>query len=169
AADHCWNQSEWYKYIRVIDDTPPTVIANRDINVSLTSETVWVPASRWQSGLDEGSWDNCAIDLKLARRSDWLACIDICPEADEHESHDNWTDILEDLGFDRGDLVQAAAGVSVGADRVNSNYNLDDLAVLLSGDEIEEYFFHQIVWLWEDGQACGRKVVHGWLFALAAY
>ncbi len=165
AADHCWNQSEWYKYIRVIDDIPPTVIANRDINVSLTSETVWVGAETF----DEGSWDNCALDLKLARRSDWLACIDICPEADEHESHDNWIDILEDLGFDRGDVAQAATGVSVGAMSVNANYNPDDLAVMLSGDKVEEYFFHQIVWLWEDGQASGRKVVHGWLFALAAY
>ena len=39
-----------------------------------------------------------------------------------------------------------------------------------SGDgEIEAYYFNQIIWLWEDGQQCGRKVVHGWIYALAAY
>src|SRR5690606_26649868 len=34
AADNCWNQSEWYKYIRVIDDIPPTVVVDREVNVS---------------------------------------------------------------------------------------------------------------------------------------
>src|SRR5690606_8344377 len=134
AADQCWNQSEWNKYIRVIDDTPPTAIANRDINVGLTSEMEWVESETF----NEGSWDNCAIDLKLARRSDWLACIAVCPESDDHDKHDNWTDILEDLGFSRDDVEKAVAGIPVGALQTNSNYNPDDLAVLLSGAEVEE-------------------------------
>src|SRR5690606_29774721 len=88
AADHCWNQSEWYKYIEVVDDTPPTVIADRGVNVTLNGKTEWVPAETF----DEGSWDNCSVDLLLTRRSDWLECVDVCgapgPHANEAGQYD---------------------------------------------------------------------------------
>src|SRR5690606_5643163 len=74
AADECWNQSEWSKYINIIDDTPPTVVTDRAVNVPLNSKIAWVHAETF----DEGSWDNCAIELMLARRSDWIDCIDVC-------------------------------------------------------------------------------------------
>ncbi|MBY5960289.1 FG-GAP repeat protein, partial [Membranicola marinus] len=64
AADNCWNQSTWSKFIRVTDDVPPTVVVDRNLNVTLADKIAWVPAVNW----DEGSWDNCAIDLRLGRR-----------------------------------------------------------------------------------------------------
>src|SRR5690606_39064937 len=95
AADHCWNQSEWYKYIRIIDDVPPTVVVDRAVNLSLGSETEWVEAATF----DEGSWDNCALDLMLARRSDWTSLIELC--SDVSAPYDNWVDLLDDLGISR--------------------------------------------------------------------
>src|SRR5690606_9754074 len=41
--------------------------------------------------------------------------------------------------------------------------------VFLNEGEVEQYYFNQIVWLLEDDERCGPKVVHGWIFALAAY
>src|SRR5690606_5020722 len=164
AADNCWNQSEWYKWISIVDDTPPTVVTDRAVNVTLNSKTEWVYAETF----DEGSWDNCAIDLKLARRSDWINCIDICEELGPEAPYTNWADILNDLGYDPADAAAAANG-SVAGPGVDSRFNINDLKVFLNNGEIEEYFYNQIVWLWEDGQNCGRKTVHGWLFAIAAY
>ena len=127
------------------------------------SETEWVNASTF----DEGSWDNCALDLMLARRSDWTSLIDLCTDAEA--PYDNWVDLLEDLGISRGHAMQAVNGYPVGIATVEGGFRIDDLGLLLDEGEIESYYFHQLVWLWEDGEYCGRKMVHGWLFALAAY
>src|SRR5690606_9688741 len=162
AADNCWNQSEWYKYIQIIDDVPPTVVVDREVNVTLNSKTEWVHAETF----DEGSWDNCAIELMLARRSDWLtdtACVDLC--ADVTEPYDNWVDLLEDLGFDRNDVVVAVGGGTV----FRARFDVRELSKFLDEGEVEQYYYNQIVWLWEDGQNCGTKVVYGWVYAIAAY
>lgn len=163
AADHCWNQSEWYKYIRIIDDVPPTVVVDREVNLSLGSETEWVEATTF----DEGSWDNCALDLMLARRSDWTSLVDLC--ADVESPYDNWVDLLDDLGISRHHAMQAVNGQAVGSVALEAGFKIDDLGLLLNEGQIETYYFHQLVWLWEDGEYCGRKVVHGWLYALASY
>ncbi len=168
AADNCWNQSEWYKFITIIDDTPPTVITDRNLNVSLEDKYAWVTAE----AMDEGSWDNCAIDLKVARRTDWNAdpdCVDLCSDLGPNAPYANWIDLLDDLGIDRNHATTAVGGGVVGETAVNGAYNVNDLSVFLNEGEIEEYYFNQIVWLWEDGQLCGRKVVHGWIYAIAEY
>src|SRR5690606_33467277 len=119
---------------------------------------------------DEGSWDNCAIELQLARRSDWLDCIDVCgivgPNANEEGLYESWVDILDDLGIPRS-AAHAAVNGEYGH-FYDSDLNIDDISVFLSQTEVEEYFFHQLVWLWEDGQNCGPQVVHAWIFALAS-
>src|SRR5690606_7854922 len=164
AADNCWNQSEWYKYIRIIDDVPPTAVVDRAVNVTLNNKTEWVHATTF----DEGSWDNCALDLILARRSDWWAdeaCIDLC--ADVEEPYDNWVDLLADLGFSRTDVATAQGGGVIGAEYID--IDIYKLGNFLNEGEIEKYYFNQIVWLWEDEELCGEKVVHGWLFAIASY
>ncbi len=147
AADNCWNQSEWYKYIKVVDYTPPTVVTNRHLNVTLQDKYVWVTAE----SMDEGSWDNCSIDLLLGRRSDWINCVTICENISE--PYQTWEAILSDLGLQPGE----------------DGPDFAFLRTLLSDDEVEDYFYDQIVWLWEDGYNCGQKVVHAWLYALAAY
>ena len=164
AADNCWNQSEWVKYIQIIDDTPPTVVVNRDVNLSLKSEIDWVYA---EQTFDEGSWDNCAIELMLVRRSDFINFITICDK--NTKSYDSWVDILSDLGIDRNHASMAARGVLVGTEEVNGAFSIKNLANFLKEGEIKPYYLNQIAWLWEDGQNCGRKVVHGWIFELASY
>src|SRR5690606_21677904 len=76
----------------------------------------------------------------------------------------SWVDILDDLGVSRSAAQAAVNGSYVG----NANINIDDVSVFLNQTEVEEYFFNQIVWLWEDGQNCGPQVVHAWIFALAS-
>src|SRR5690606_22984243 len=115
-------------------------------NVTLNSKTEWVYAETF----DEGSWDNCAIDLRLARRSDWLAdtaCVDIC--GDVTKNYNSWVDILDDLGVSRSQASAAVAGTQVGYSAFTNSYNVDDLKVFLNDGEVEEYYFNQIVWLWE--------------------
>src|SRR5690606_24665170 len=78
AADNCWNQSTWSKFIRLEDNVSPTVIANRQMNFSLQSKKGWMNAI----DIDEGSWDNCGNILVLARRVDWDEfCVDLCTDA----------------------------------------------------------------------------------------
>ena len=166
AADECWNQSEWYKYIRIEDATPPTVVADRAVNVTLNSKTEWVYAETF----DEGSWDNCAIDLRLVRRSDWItdtACVDIC--GDVTKNYSTWASILVDLGFASSHAQAAVAGNQVGYDVVMNAYKVANLKHFLNDGEVEQYYFNQIKWLLEDDELCGPKVVHGWIFAIAAY
>src|SRR5690606_27238478 len=151
-----------------VDDIPPTAITNPDLNITLQDKYGWVKAT----SMDEGSWDNCAIDLMLGRRSDWNADpqnVDLCSELGPNAPYDNWVDLLDDLGIDRSQAITAVGGGVVGESTVNAAYNVDDLSVFLNEGEIETYYFDQIVWLWEDGQNCGKTVVHGWLFDIAAY
>ncbi|MBY5957951.1 T9SS type A sorting domain-containing protein [Membranicola marinus] len=166
AADDCWNQSNWSKYIRIQDNTPPTIVVDRNVNVPLQNKTAWVHAETF----DEGSWDNCAIDLRLVRRSDWwadTACVDLC--ADVTKSYNNWVDILDDLGVNRTQASTAVGGGIVGEYAFNDKYNVNDLKNFLNDGEIEQYYYNQIVWLWEDEELCGEKVVHGWIYAIAEY
>ena len=164
AADNCWNQSEWYKYIRIVDDIPPTIVMDREVTVPLQNKIAWVHAETF----DEGSWDNCAIDLRLARRTDWwadTACVDLCSDLGPNAPYDNWVDLLDDLGVDRDQAIAAVAGHHTYG---SSEYNVDDLKTFLNEGEVEEYYFHQIKWLWED-EYCGEKVVFGWVYDIASY
>src|SRR5690606_32320010 len=72
-------------------------------------------------------------------------------------------------GISRNHAMQAVSGYPVGSAVVEGGFKIDDLGLVLNEGEIETYYFHQLVWLWEDGEYCGRKVVHGWLYALASY
>src|SRR5690606_37058946 len=144
AADHCWNQSEWTRYITIVDDVPPTVVTGEVLNVNLDKKTRWVMAETF----DEGSWDNCAVDLKLVRRGDWLqtgTIGDLCDDLITENSYDNWVDLLDDLGIDRQQAEAAVNGISVGETEFNSEYTIDDLAKVLNEGEIENYYFQQLV------------------------
>ncbi|MBK8500978.1 MAG: hypothetical protein IPL46_01575 [Saprospiraceae bacterium] len=62
-------------YIHVKDGTPPVAIADKGVTVSLSDKKIWVDAGTF----DEGSWDNCGLNMVLARRADWKeACVDFC-------------------------------------------------------------------------------------------
>ncbi len=168
AADNCWNQSRWTKFIEITDDVPPTVVVNRNLNVTLTNKIAWARATSF----DEGSWDNCAIGLRLGRRTDWLSesgMVDLCDGNRPHAPYDNWVDLLDDLGVDRTQAATAVTGGEVSMAAFNAKYNVNDLSTILNDGEVERYYYKQIEWLWEDEEACGEKVVHGWLYSMAAH
>lgn len=134
AADNCWNQSTWSKFIRVVDRVPPTVVANTTLEFTLQSKKGWMNAI----DIDEGSWDNCGDLLVLGRRVDWDEfCVDLCTDKIAHVT------TLEELN------------------------NIDPLSVLDSG-EIELYYRKMIEWL-EDDEACGDRVVEGWIDGIRAH
>ncbi|GAA5220502.1 hypothetical protein GCM10025777_11320 [Membranihabitans marinus] len=160
AADSCWNQSEWFKYIEIKDATPPTVVMDDEVLVSLTTKEAWVKAETF----DEGSWDNCGIDLMLARRTDWwsdTACVDLCPTG---ETYTDWADLLSDLGF-------SGYGGALGGEYQCGDYDFDITALkkFLNSETVENHYYQKLVWLWEDSYECGEFVVHGWIYDMVKY
>ncbi len=77
ASDLCWNMSELSHFVRVKDHTPPTVVVDDNVSISLTQKKSWLKAEE----LDEGSWDNCGDVMVLARRMDWETfCVELCTD-----------------------------------------------------------------------------------------
>ncbi|MDH3651249.1 MAG: hypothetical protein OEQ53_16300, partial [Saprospiraceae bacterium] len=75
AFDDCHNVGRDTCYIKVKDLTKPVAVCDKGVNVSLTDKKVWVKAETF----DEGSWDNCGVNMLLTRRTDWqTACVDLC-------------------------------------------------------------------------------------------
>ncbi len=87
AQDSCHNTYVDTCYILVKDRIRPTAVVDKGLTVSLSDKKVWVNAEDF----DEGSFDNCEVNLLLARRADWYeSCIDLCDSIDyicinEHE------------------------------------------------------------------------------------
>ena len=79
------------------------------MTVSLGGKKVWVDAETF----DEGSWDNCGINLLLARRVDWYeACVDLCDETvwcctDEHYDTLHCVKLEEDKHVDEVEAYYA--------------------------------------------------------------
>ncbi len=137
ATDQCHNRSYDTCYIHVKDRTDPVVVVDKGLTVSLSDKKVWMNAE----DLDEGSWDNCGINLFLARRTDWYeACIDLCDNIDDcyvSEHHDTlWQAILA-----------------------------DDKSV----DEVEAHYSKVLEWLGNDGIPCGDLIYNSWIYDLMKY
>lgn len=65
AFDGCLNQSTWTFIVEVNDNTPPVAICDQNTVVGLTTNgQAWVPATSF----DDGSYDDCALDMMLVRR-----------------------------------------------------------------------------------------------------
>ena len=96
AFDACHNLGSDTCYIKVKDWTPPVAQCVKGTTVSISDKKIWINAEDF----DEGSKDNCGINLILARRSDWATfCIDLCNEVDTCaiDDHDTiWCPILEE-------------------------------------------------------------------------
>src|SRR5690606_2929694 len=151
ASDNCWNMSTWTKFITITDDVPPTVVTNNAVTVTLEKNIAWAHAATF----DEGSWDNCSVDLRLVRRSNWsleYALTDLCKKNGLDSPYSSWIDLLEDLGVDRKQLEIAVNGGLVGLETFNDAYDVDQLNKVLNEGEIENHFFNQIVWLWTDAE-----------------
>ncbi len=96
ALDSCHNNIVDSCYILVKDNIRPVAVIDKHITVSLSDKKVWVNAEDF----NEGSSDNCGVNLFLARRVDWYeACLDLCDSMEyvcvnEHEDT-LWKSVLE--------------------------------------------------------------------------
>ncbi len=132
--DSCHNITEVHCFLTVKDRTRPVAVVDKGVTVSLSDKKVWVDATTF----DEGSWDNCAVNLFMVRRADWYeACIDLCDSIDTcfvTEHHDTiWNAVLED------------------------DKHLD---------ATEAHYRKTLDWLWNDDQACNELVYNSWQFDL---
>ena len=95
---------------------------------------MWVEAETF----DEGSWDNCGVNMLLARRSDWYDfCIDLC-------------DSLEYCWVgEHDDTIWQA--------------NLQEDKHL---DEVEAHYAKTLEWLCDDNQPCGDVIYNAWQYDL---
>ncbi len=135
--DNCHNIDTVYAYMLVKDRTKPVVVADKGVIVNLSSKKVWVDAETF----DEGSWDNCGVNMLLARRADWYDfCIDLCDDIDTCSEGPH------------GDLIW-------------TSYLEEDKHV----DEVEAHYAKTIEWLSEDGVACGNILANAWRYDLMKY
>ncbi len=141
--DYCHNIDSIYCYILVKDQVKPVAVADKGVNVSITDKKVWVDAETF----DEGSWDNCGVNLLLARRADW---------------YEAWIDLCDDIEWccagPHGDTLYMAF-----LDRYKDGSDHDFY------DEVEAHYAKTIQWLREDGQQCGDIIYNSWLYDLMKY
>ena len=67
AYDSCHNYSVDSCYIYVKDRIKPVPVMDKSISVTLSGKKAWLGVDAF----DEGSADNCGVNLVLIRRSDW--------------------------------------------------------------------------------------------------
>ncbi|MDH3648502.1 MAG: T9SS type A sorting domain-containing protein, partial [Saprospiraceae bacterium] len=138
AFDSCHNVTMDTCYFFVKDFTKPVAVCNKGVQVTLSDTLVWVPAEVF----DEGSSDNCAISLVLARRSDWAtSCgVDLCDDRQLYcttEHHDSiWCSVLE-----------------------------KDKTI----NPVEAHYAKTLQWLCEDNQVCNGFIIGGWWYDLIKY
>ncbi len=139
AVDECHNKTTLDSIPMVaVDDTKPVAICDKGVNVTVSDSIIWVPAETF----DEGSWDNCGVEILLARRVDWAtACgVDLCDSliyVCETEHHDSlWCAVIE-------------------ADKhINP---------------VEAHYQQALEWLCQDRRACTLPFLLGWTYDLLQY
>ena len=153
AFDSCHNVGRDTCYIKVKDLTSPVVSVDKGVTVSLSGKKVWADAESF----NEGSYDNCGINLILARRSDWQeACVDLCrnPKDAECGDHDPSTE-------------QAYSPCYIGPHH-DTLWTID-LENDKHCDEVEAHYAKQLLWFCEDGIACGELLYNAWQYDLMKY
>ncbi|NND35012.1 MAG: T9SS type A sorting domain-containing protein [Saprospiraceae bacterium] len=134
AYDNCHNIDSSYCYLYVKDQTRPVPVLDKGVTVSLGEKKTWVKADVF----DEGSWDNCGVNLILARRKDWYeACIDLCDSTQvccTTEHHDTLRMAFLEPDKDR--------------------------------DPVEAHYAKTLDWLRNDNTPCGNLIYNSWQYAL---
>lgn len=149
--DECHNVGYEICYLQVKDRISPVAVVDKGVTVSLGDKKVWVDATTF----DEGSWDNCGLNLMLVRRSDWeYACVDLCQNIiDDANCH----------AYDPADYESAIEPIwTDGHDTLWCIVLEDDK----NCDEVEAHYQKQLQWLWEDGQDCSELVYNAWIYDL---
>ncbi len=73
AFDGCYNSAKGVTFFTVKDQIAPVMKCDDDLNVSLSTEGY---AKVFAADIDEGSWDNCALESLHVRRAVPQECID---------------------------------------------------------------------------------------------
>lgn len=134
ALDSCHNIAIDTCYLLVKDRVKPTAIVNKEITLSLSEKKVWIDAENF----DEGSFDNCEVNLFLARRTDWYeACIDLCD------------DMLAICVNKHGDTLWLP--------QLETNKDLDP---------VEAHYSQNLQWWKEDLQPCTNIIYNSWIYDL---
>lgn len=135
--DNCHNIDTEYCYLYVKDLTKPVPVLDKGVTVSLGEKKAWVDAKSF----DEGSWDNCGVNLILARRKDWAeACIELC------------------------DSVRACCATDH-YDTLRMAFLEEDKHV----DAVEAHYAKTLDWFRNDNVACGNLIYNSWQYALMKY
>ncbi|NND30954.1 MAG: hypothetical protein HKN76_00090, partial [Saprospiraceae bacterium] len=133
--DACHNTSYDTLIAVAEDQRAPYIISDKFPVVTLGafSDVTWIDVSVF----DEGTWDNCHLNLLLARRVDWAeACIDIC-------------DSVSMSCYDEHDTIYCA--------ELESNRQID---------AIEAHYYETIKWLKEDERPCSDLLWNAWKYEL---
>ena len=134
-------------YMHVKDLTKPVAVADKGLTVSLSDKKQWVDAIEF----DEGSWDNCGVNLILARRSDWQeACVDLCY---------NYTD----------DCMEKESALCWLWTDGHDTLWMPELEDDKNCDEVEAHYKKQLDWFCSDDLACGPILYNSWLYDLIKY
>jgi len=137
AFDNCHNLGTDTCYIYVKDLTRPIAVANKKLNISLGAKKSWIEASSF----DEVSWDNCEINMLLARRTDWQqACVSFCDSI-------RFVDLSAD-----GDSIWT---VVLGDDPI--------------AESVEVHYAKGVLWLNADGEPCSGILAGAWEYDLMKY
>nr|MBX2816993.1 T9SS type A sorting domain-containing protein [Saprospiraceae bacterium] len=137
AFDSCHRIGRDTCYMKVKDLTRPVPVCDKGVIVGLSGKKVWVDAETF----DEGSWDNCGIALKLARRTDWYEhCIDLCD------------DVTATCWNEHYDTIYCA--------------NLEEDKHI---DPVEAHYYKTMKWLKEDGRPCTDLIWNAWKYDLCKY
>ncbi len=143
AYDSCHNVGIDSCYIYVKDLVKPIPVVDKGVTVSLSDKKVWVDAKTF----DEGSWDNCGVNLLLARRADWYtACIDLCDSI-----------ALACTGIHHDSLWVAS---------LEPNKHKEDTSFI---DEVEAHYAKTLDWMCADSVPCGELIYNAWQYDLMKY
>lgn len=137
AYDSCHNFSSDSCFIYVKDRIKPVPVMKKGLTISLSDKKIWMD----YKAFDEGSYDNCAVNLVLIRRSDWQeSCINLCDEVEPcyvGPHHDTlWLSHLE------------------------TDKTLD---------EVEAHYSRTLDWLCQDDTPCGQLIYNAWVYDLMKY
>ncbi len=136
VADNCYNISRDTCFILVKDQVAPVVTTLKKSNIDLGTKKVWVDATAF----DEQSWDNCGINLMLARRSEWESIlIALCDSVEV--------------------CYVSSHGDTIWKPFLNTG----------GAEEVSQYYAGQLQWLKEDEAYCGSLLYNAWQYDLMRY
>ncbi len=134
AYDSCHNLGYDTCWVKVKDYTKPVAICDKGVTVGLSGKKVWVDAEVF----DEGSWDNCEVNLLLARRANWYeSCVDLCDKTVWCCTNEHY-DTLHCAKLEKDKHV----------------------------DEVEAHYAKYLEWLCNDYVECGEIIYNSWQYAL---